>query len=227
VEGQTLAQWMTDHPQPDLETVRGIVEQIARGLQAFHRLEMLHQDLRPDNVMIDSTGTVKIIDFGATRVAGIAEMESPLERGDILGTAQYTAPEYFLGEPGTARSDLFSLGVIAYQMLSGRLPYGTRVVNARTRSAQLKLNYESVLHEEREIPAWIDGVLRKAVEPNPLKRYETLSEFVHDLRHPNRAFLNRNRPPLVERHPARFWKAVSAVLALVVLVLLFLRFGVR
>jgi serine/threonine protein kinase len=227
IEGRTLSQWMVDNPKPEIETVRGIVEQIAKGLQAFHRLEMLHQDLRPDNIMVDTTGTVKIIDFGATRVAGIAEMESPLARGDILGTAQYTAPEYFLGEPGTARSDLFSLGVIAYQMLSGRLPYGTRVMNARTQSAQMKLNYASVLHEDREIPAWIDGVLRKAVEPNPLKRYETLSEFVYDLRHPNRAFLSKNRPPLVERHPARFWKGVSAVLAVAVLVLLFLQFGVR
>src|SRR5690606_10765214 len=56
IDGQTLAQWMIDHPRPDLETVRGIVEQIARGLRAFHRLEMLHQDLRPQNLMIDATG---------------------------------------------------------------------------------------------------------------------------------------------------------------------------
>ena len=68
VDGQTLTQWMIDNPKPDLETVRGIVEQIAKGLQAFHRLEMLHQDLRPDNIMIDRTGTAKIIDFGSVRV---------------------------------------------------------------------------------------------------------------------------------------------------------------
>ena len=227
IDGQTLTQWMIDNPKPDVETVRGIVEQIAKGLQAFHRLEMLHQDLRPDNIMIDTTGTVKIIDFGATRVAGIVEMQTPIERDDILGTAQYTAPEYFLGEPGTPRSDLFSLAVIAYQMLSGRLPYGTEVSNARTPSAQRNLRYRSVLDDEREIPAWIDGVLRKALHHNPLARYEALSEFVYDLRHPNRAFLERTRPPLVERHPARFWKGVSAVLALVVLVLLFARFGMR
>ena len=64
---------MIDNPRPDLETVRGIVEQIAKGLRAFHRMEMLHQDLRPDNIMIDKTGTVKIIDFGSTRVAGVVE----------------------------------------------------------------------------------------------------------------------------------------------------------
>jgi serine/threonine protein kinase len=220
IDGQTLAQWMVDNPKPGLETVRGIVEQIARGLLAFHRMEMLHQDLRPANIMIDHTGTVKIIDFGSTRVAGIAEAAATIADDDILGTAQYTAPEYFLGEGGSARSDLFSLGIITYQMLSGRLPYGAQVAKSRTRSAQMKLVYDSVLDDNREIPAWIDGVLRKAVHPNPAMRYEELSEYVFDLRHPNRAFLNKTRPPLIERNPAGFWKSVSLILAMIVLVLL-------
>ncbi len=113
---------MTDNPRPDLETVRGIVEQIARACSAFHRLEMLHQDLRPQNIMIDTTGTVKIIDFGSTRVTGVVEaVRRSSTHNDILGTAQYAAPEYFLGEGGSPRSDLFSLGVIAYQMLTGQL----------------------------------------------------------------------------------------------------------
>jgi serine/threonine protein phosphatase PrpC len=227
IDGRTLSQWMADNPRPDIETVRGIVEQIARGLQAFHRLEMLHQDLRPDNIMIDKTGTVKIIDFGATRVAGVVESSLSPEPGAILGTHQFTAPEYFLGEAGSAASDMFSLGVISYQMLSGRLPYGTEVAKTRTRSAQRGLRYDSVLHEDREIPAWVDDVLRKAVHPDPLQRYEALSEFMHDLRHPSQAFLSRTRPPLIERHPVRFWKAVSAVLAAVVVVLVFLRFGLH
>ncbi len=146
VEGRTLAQWMIDNPRPDVETVRGIVEQIAKGLQAFHRREMLHQDLRPDNIMIDGTGTVKIIDFGSVRVAGIVEMAA-CEEQEILGTVQYTAPEYFLGEAGSERSDLFSLAVIVYQMLSGRLPYGAEVPKARSVSAQRRLRYQSVLDE--------------------------------------------------------------------------------
>ena len=101
VEGQTLTQWMIDNPAPDLETVRKIVEQIAKGLRAFHRKEMLHQDLRPDNVMIDKTGTVKLIDFGSTRVAGVAEARPATDGDAILGTVQYTAPEYFVGENGS------------------------------------------------------------------------------------------------------------------------------
>jgi serine/threonine protein phosphatase PrpC len=225
IDGQTLSRWMIDNPKPDIGTVRGIVEQIASGLQAFHRMEMLHQDLRPDNVMIDRTGTVKIVDFGAASVAGISEMSRPRDPSDILGTAQYTAPEYFLGEPGTPRSDLFSLAVIAYQMLSGRLPFGAEVAKARSVAAQKRLQYASVLDDHREIPAWIDDVLRKAVHPDPGQRYETLSEFVYDLRHPSAAFLRKTRPPLVERDPVFFWKSLSALLAIIVFALLFLRFA--
>jgi len=220
IEGQTLHQWLIDNPKPSVETVRGLVEQIADGLLAFHRLEMLHQDLRPQNVMIDATGTVKIIDFGATRVAGISEIDSPLARSELLGTLQYTAPEYFLGESGTPRSDLYSLGVIAYQMLSGRLPFGAEVPKARTRAAQRQLKYRSVLDDEREIPAWLDEVLRKATHQDPAKRYEELSEFVYDLRHPSEGYLSRTRAPLLERNPAAFWKGVSLILATIIVVLL-------
>ena len=216
VEGQTLRQWMVDNPKPTLEQVRNIVEQIVRGLQAFHRMEMLHQDLRPDNIMIDSTGTVKIIDFGSTRVAGLMEMGAPVPQEQMLGTVQYSAPEYFLGESGTPRSDLFSLASITYQMLTGRLPYGTQVPKARTRAAQNRLVYQSALHEERDIPSWIDDVLKRALQPNPLKRYEALSEFVFDLRQPSAAFLSRTRPPLLERHPLLFWKGLCFVLVMII-----------
>ena len=222
VEGQTLAQWMVDNPRPDLETVRGIVEQIASGLQAFHRAEMLHQDLRPQNIMIDKTGTAKIIDFGSTRIAGIAE---DVETGpEILGTAQYTAPEYFLGEHGSPRSDIFSLGVIAYQMLTGRLPYGADIARTRSRAQQKKLRYRSALDDSREIPAWVDGALRRAVEPDPARRYGELSEFMFDLRHPNGKYdADAASASLLERNPLLFWQCLCAALAVAVLALLALR----
>ena len=221
VDGQTLSQWMIDHPRPDLETVRGIVEQITRGLRAFHRMEMLHRDLRPENVMIDKTGTAKIIDFGSTQVAGVAESDRSADLNPVPGTVQYAAPEYFLGEGGTPRSDLFSLGVIAYQMLTGRLPYGAEMAKARTRSQQRNTTYISVLDNDREIPAWIDGVLKKAVHPDPRKRYEELSEFVFDLRHPNDSFLKSSTAPLLERNPLLFWKALSFLLACAVVGLVY------
>ena len=215
VEGQTLTQWMIDNPDPPLETVRGIIEQIADGLQAFHRLEMIHQDLRPENIIIDRTGTAKIIDFGATSIAGISD-DAPLE---ILGTAQYTAPEYFLGEGGSSRSDIFSLGVIAYQMLTGRLPYGAAVAKTRTKAQQRRLKYKSALDDEREIPSWVDGAVRKAVQPDPNRRYAELSEFIFDLRNPNPS-LEALPPALIERNPLLFWQCLTAALVIVVLVLL-------
>lgn len=220
IEGQTLAQWMIDHPRPDLETVRGIVEQIATGLRAFHRLEILHQDLRPANVMIDATGTVKIIDFGSAHVAGIMEMAPEPPHDLPLGTAQYTAPEYFLGEGGSTRADIFSLGVIAYQMLTGRLPYGAEVAKIKTQSARNNLSYQPAFHLDRRFPPWLDDVLHKATHPNPLRRHADLSEFVFDLRHPGRELLNRRRPPLIERNPVVFWKSVSLMLAALVVALL-------
>jgi serine/threonine protein phosphatase PrpC/ribosomal protein L39E/predicted Ser/Thr protein kinase len=218
IDGQTLTQWMIDNPKPDLETVRGIVEQIAKGLRAFHRKEMLHQDVRPDNIMIDRTGTAKIIDFGSTRITGVVEAGPPAVHGDILGTLQYTAPEYFQGENGTPRADMFSLGVIAYQMLTGRLPYGSQIARARTKSQFGRLKYHSALDGNREIPAWIDGALRRAVHPDPSRRHESLSEFTYDLRHANPGY--SSAPPLIERNPLLFWKSATAILACVILVLL-------
>lgn len=220
IEGQTLTQWMIDNPKPQLETVREIVEQIAKGLRAFHRKEMLHQDLRPENIMIDRTGTVKIIDFGSTRVAGVAEVRSADTSDDILGTAQYTAPEYFLGERGSSQSDLFSLGVITYQMLTGKLPYGAGVARARTKSQMNRLSYTPALNENADVAAWMDGALQRAVSLSPHKRYEQLSEFLHDLRHPNPAYL---RPtPLIERNPMLFWQVLSLLLFAINIVLLYL-----
>lgn len=220
IEGQTLRQWMHDNPQPSLETVRDIVEQIAKGLRAFHRMEMLHQDIRPDNIMIDTSGTVKIIDLGSVRVAGVREAMPATETGDILGTHQYAAPEYFLGLPGTEKSDLYSLGLVAYELLTGTLPYPDGVAQATTPKAQKSLFYVSTSVLSPRVPDWMDWALRKAVSIDPVKRHEALSEFVADLRRPSESFNRKSITPLVERNPLLFWKALSAVLFLIILWLL-------
>lgn len=212
IEGQTLRQWMRDNPQPDLEIVRDIVEQIVKGLRALHRREMLHQDLRPENVMIDRNGTVKIIDFGSTRVAGVDEGIVPDNHSEILGTAQYTAPEYFVGGMADTRSDQFSLGVITYEMLTGKLPYGAKVSRATSARAQSKLRYISAETHSEDIAPWVDAVLARATEVNRLRRYETMSEFVVDLRRPNSKFVQGTKLPLMQRNPLIFWQALSLVL---------------
>lgn len=219
--GQTLAQWMRDHPRPGLAEVRAIVAQLGQGLQAFHRLEMLHQDLRPENVMIDAGGTVKIIDFGSVQVAGLAECgPAATATGGPVGTLQYAAPETFVGEPASARSDLFSVAVLAYHMLSGQLPYGLQVTQLRDATGLRRLRYTPLRHHRPELPAWLDAVLHKALQPQPARRQQALSELLHDLQSPGPEFHRQRLPPLVQRHPVRFWQAISAVLALMVAVLL-------
>lgn len=217
IEGRTLRQWMADNPRPDVETVRGIVEQIAKGLRAFHRKDMLHQDLRPENIMIDRDGTVKIIDFGAVRVAGVLEADPGLDAGDVLGTHQYAAPEYFIGQDGTELSDLYSLGTIAYEMLTGHLPYGARMAQATSRAKQARVSYTPASAYRSDIPSWIDGALRTAVHFDTAMRQQALSELEHDLRHPRQDLASRAAAPIMERNPLLFWQIMSFLLALLAL----------
>ena len=215
IDGISLNQWMIDHPKPSLEQVRNIIEQTAKGLQAFHRQDMIHQDLRPANIMIDNTKTVKIIDFGSTFIAGVTDADNE----EIMrGTIRYSAPEYFLGHLGTQASDLYSLGVITYQMLSGKFPYGREIAQANSVSAQRKLNYKSMINDNTELPLWIDDTLERALKIAPLKRYSVLSEFIHDLRQPNKLFLAKTKPPLMQRDPVMFWQWVSLILLLMLIV---------
>ncbi len=218
LEGRTLRQWMDDSPRPSLNQVREFVEQIARGLRAFHRLEMIHQDLKPENIIIDEHGTLKIIDFGSTKIAGIAEIYIPLAVNNLLGTINYTAPEYHIGEPASNRSDIFSLGVIAYELLTGRLPYGKDLTARNIKRAQ----YQSLKKFNPEIPIWVDRAIQKAVSINPEHRFAKLSEFIYALNHPDSSLVSKEYVPLMKRNPLRVWQGISLILLMGNLVLLYL-----
>lgn len=220
VPGQTLQQWMLDHPQPSLEMVRHIVEQLANALEAFHRLEMVYQDLQPANILIDEDGKITLIDFGAVSVAGLDEMYSHTQTWGLLGSVQYSAPEQFFGQPGSVQSDLFALGCITYQLLTGKLPYGTEVAKIKHGDDRLRLYYRDIRYEQPDFPAWMDQAIARAVHPYAEKRYPSLSEFVFDLRTPNPAFNRHSHPALLQRHPLGFWRGLSFFLACVVFVLL-------
>ena len=221
IEGQTLAQWALDNPKPSLEVVRGFIDQIAKGLNAFHKMDMLHQDLRPENIMLDKSGTLKIIDLGSVSIAGLEETRNDNPATYLLGTALYSAPEYFLGEQGDVQSELFSLGIISYYLLSGGYPYDAKVARTKTVSEQRKLHYKTLLADDRAIPSWVDSAIRKAVSPLPDRRQLDLFEYLHDLRKPNKEFLNKTRPPLIQRNPVALWQAISLGLAVAVVYLLF------
>lgn len=223
LEGSTLRQWMRDHPDPELEEVRILVEQIAKGLQAFHRLEMLHQDLKPENILIDSAGTVKLIDFGSTKVAGIAEISTPIAQTNLLGTKNYTAPEYANDQPGSNRSDIYSLGVITYEMLSGKLPYGGMPNNWKKKNLAAEMHYTPLTDHNSSVPKWLSATLKKAVHPDPKQRYDELSEFLHDFRHPNPNLSIEDHRPLLERNPVKFWQGLCVILMGIIIYLLVVR----
>ena len=218
IHGQTLAQWMQENPKATVTQVRGSINQIARGLRCMHRMEMIHQDIKPDNIIIDEKNTLIIIDFGSTKVAGLAEIKSVIEHNNIVGTANYSAPEYFKGEYGTNSSDIYSLGVIAYEMFTGRLPYGEI---SPERAAKKKFTYTSVREYNPLVPDWVDLAIRKAVHPNPEKRYGLLSEFVTDLAKPNSSLISSNKSePLIERNPLAFWKTIAMIEFIVIIIAL-------
>jgi len=215
LEGLTLAEWMRANPKPDIREVRKIIEQIALGLRAFHRMEMLHQDLKPENIMFDLNGTAKLIDFGSVKIAGIAEI-TPLDHGtpeNILGTLNYTAPEYHLGLRGTIKSDLFSLGVIAYEMINGALPFGRDMPEKPNKVNLDKLRYVPSIHCNPMVPLWIDGALKKATSIQHEFRYDDLPEFLYDLSTPNPKFLTAEEAlPLMQRNPLLVWKTLTFIL---------------
>ncbi|MDH5302164.1 MAG: protein kinase [Gammaproteobacteria bacterium] len=216
LDGQTLEQWMNDHPCADINLMRGIIEQVIRGVRAFHRLEMLHQDLKPANIMINRDGVVKIIDFGSAHIPGLAEGRGPWISSSPAGTWDYAAPEYFLNKPASNRSDIYSLGVIAYEMLSGQLPYG-KIASVRSLT---QARYTSLRDLNDAVPAWVDAAIEKATQINPELRYSTLSEFFADLCKPNPALVKKNLP-LIQKSPLAFWKTLAGLLLLVNFLLLF------
>lgn len=215
IKGTSLRRWSKENPNPDFHTVRQIIEQIATGLQAFHRQDMVHQDLRPENIMIDETDVVKIIDFGATKVAGISEIQ-PKNEG-LVGTLSFSAPEYFVGELGTRRSDIYAVAAIAYNLFSGKLPYGDALGSTQTKGQQSRLKYHSLLKEHGQaVPEWVDYAIRRATEIDPLKRYDEVSEFIYDLRHPGKKYFAKEKKPLLEKNPSLLWQVSTAVLLVIV-----------
>ena len=222
LEGVTLREWMQQNPLPPVDIVIPIVEQIAKGLRAFHRLEMLHQDLKPENIIISPQGKVKIIDFGSVKIAGINEMKkSSDDENNILGTVNYSAPEFYLGQSGGERSDLYSLAVITYELLNNSLPFGKEMPEKANYRQLSHLRYVASIHFNHMVPNWMDGAIKKALSLDVKLRHEDVFEFLHDLQHPNPHFLNTTAIPLIERNPMLFWRSISVISLITNLILFY------
>lgn len=216
IEGVSLRQWMHDNPSPSIDQVRQWTRQIVSGLRAFQRKDMIHQDLKPENIMINNDGQIKILDFGTVLIAGSEEINSPLDKSVPQGSVNYTAPEFLVGDSASFKSDLYSLAVIVYEMLTGALPYKEADAKQAVLANYCDLDYIPSTHHRKQTPIWIEACLKKALQPNPVHRYNAFSEFMQDLTVPNRHLeAGILKQPLLEKHPIRFWQGIAALLFII------------
>lgn len=208
ISGQTLSVLLNERGILSIVDAVELTEQLIRGIRAFHRKDTLHQDIKPDNIVIGSKGPV-IVDFGSCWIAGVAEIGAPIERDAVLGTADYSAPEYRYGGKTGPASDQFSLAVLLYEMLTGKMPYGSAYANAFDFKSFQRLKYISAMKHNPLVPFWLDKAIEKALAINPDGRYEALSEWMQDLKRPNPNWLNSRSQPLVERDPVLLWKTLA------------------
>jgi len=217
VTGQTVLQWFSANPKPSLGDVRDIATQIVTSLRALQRNDVTHGDIKPDNFMIDSHGRVTLIDLGSCEVGA---MNSGSNRP--LGTLTYSAPERFYGLPNTSQSDLFSVGVLIYQMLCDQLPFKEITNPEKAPQAYNQWRYRPIKSFRKDMPDWLDVVLSKALAPDPANRYSHYSEFMSDLNAPQDSVLaSPAKRPLVERDPVKFWQTISFILFIALIASLF------
>jgi len=177
VEGETLKDYIRRQGRlSGTESVR-IALQLLAALEYAHRHGIVHRDIKPQNVMMDGHGTVKVMDFGIAR-AGDSGMT---EAGSILGTAQYLAPEQAKGQPVDARTDLYSVGIVLYEMLTGAVPFkgDTAVTVALKHVNEIAIEPAQVIPG---LPYSLNQIVLKAMAKDPAQRYQSADQFARDLR---------------------------------------------
>jgi serine/threonine protein phosphatase PrpC len=215
--GELLSTRLARRPMVGLEEGRNIAIKLARGVAALHRAGIIHRDIKPDNVILESEGSLKLIDLGVVRVPGMEDF--PPE--DIPGTLAYMAPEMFSGEPGNEETDIYALGVTMYRAFSGgEYPYGNLDATSPPRQKRPK-----PLAEVRpDLPAWLQAALARAIAYDPAQRFREVTEFAAEMEAgPTRRKIGVGPRTLYERSPVVVWQGVAALLALALIASLLLR----
>jgi protein kinase-like protein len=210
-QGELLETRLARRPSLGLEEGRNIAIKLARAAAALHRAGIIHRDIKPDNVILESDGSLKLIDLGVVRIPGLEDSPS----GDIPGTPGYMAPEMFAGEPGNEASDIYALGVTMFRAFTGEFPYG----NPDAASLPRRDRPKELSALRPDLPAWLQAALGRAIATDPSERFPDMMEFAVEMEAgPVRAPVAVLRPrTLYERHPLRFWQGVAALLGLALL----------
>jgi serine/threonine protein kinase len=200
LEGQTLRAQLESGPLPVSKAV-GYGVQICEGLSAVHARGIVHRDLKPENVFVTRSGQVKILDFGLAKpgprgvLAGGSDACTPTEPGLLVGTCGYMAPEQARGRPADARSDIFSMGALLYEMLSGRRAFAGQTP-ADTLAALLTQDPPEISDIARPVPRPLERVVRRCLERNPEERFQSARDVAFGLQAVSDAV-----PPVPRRRP--------------------------
>ena len=192
VEGVTLRQLIGSRPLK-LDALLSISLQAADALAAVHDLSIVHRDIKSDNIIVTPKGQAKVLDFGLAKLtssrarADVSETETELTRtGVVMGTPSYMSPEQAQGERVDHRSDIFSLGVVIYEMATGEVPF-KRKSSAETMNAVINEPHTPVTEINEEIPTELSAVIDRALSKDPAGRYQSVGEMLSGLRQVGRA----------------------------------------
>ena len=177
VEGQDLKTFLSKKGSLPVNTTVGIIQQICLALEAAHQEGVVHRDLKPQNIMVDTQDRVVVMDFGLARSV---QLDGMTQTGAVLGTPEYMSPEQVKGDEADARSDIFALGIIFYHLLTGKVPYQANTPMA-TMYKRTKERATPPISLNREVPAFLNDVVLKCLEPSAQRRYQSTREILHDL----------------------------------------------
>ncbi|WP_313645719.1 bifunctional protein-serine/threonine kinase/phosphatase [Pseudomonas sp.] len=210
--GRTLAEHFAAHGPLPVGQWLEVARQLLQAVGVLHRRNVLHRDIKPDNLHLGDDGQVRLLDFGLAYCPGLSEAGGQ----PLSGTPSFIAPEAFEGQPPSPRQDLYAAGVTLYHLLTGHYPYGEVEAFQRPRFTQA----HNPARYRPDLPEWLQHNLLQAVAANPALRFETAEQWLLLLERGERQELPGRPRPLLEREPLRVWRTVALVSLLINLLLL-------
>lgn len=177
VEGESLLDLLERDGPVAVERATQFVQQLADALQHAHDAGVIHRDLKPGNILIGSDGSAYITDFGVARSVGRSELT---RAGAVVGTPDYLSPEQVAGDPVDHRGDIYALGLVFYEMLTGKLPF-TGDSQEEILAQRLTGRVRDVRHTGRDVPRFVRAAIARCLERQPSRRYQQARELAADL----------------------------------------------
>lgn len=210
IEGESLRDFIERHAPCDVWQTYDLLTKIGMAARVMHRNYLLHQDIKPENVLLTKSGAVKLIDFGSASSSILKDSTRP-PNGDL----HYAAPEYYTDAPKGVHSELFSIAVIGYELLTGQLPFGSQELM----NGQQVLTMPTKPLRQHNVSATTQQALMRALHPNTNVRYQAIGEFLQDF-NPDNSTRSRDPEPLIKSNPLLVWHGICFIQIVIIVLLL-------